>query len=65
MGFRFRKRISLGKFLHFNISKSGISTSIGRPGATVNLGKRTPEIAAGFPKVTISNPSLRAFPGAS
>src|ERR1700730_40661 len=48
MGFRFRKRISLGKFLHFNLSKLGVSTSIGRPGATVNLGKR--------PKLTVRIP---------
>jgi hypothetical protein len=48
MGFRFRKRISLGKILHFNLSKSGVSTSIGRPGATVNLGKR-PKLTVGIP----------------
>jgi hypothetical protein len=48
MGFRFRKRISLGKFLHFDLSKSGVSTSIGRPGATVNLGKR-PKLTVGIP----------------
>jgi hypothetical protein len=28
--FRFRKRISLGKFLHVNLSKSGASLSVGR-----------------------------------
>ncbi|MEI6598482.1 MAG: DUF4236 domain-containing protein [bacterium] len=35
--FRFRKIIPLGKFLRLNISKTGISTSIGRPGATLNI----------------------------
>jgi hypothetical protein len=49
MGFRFRKRISLGKFLHFNLSKSGASTSIGQPGATVNIGKRGVASTVGIP----------------
>ena len=35
--FRFRKIISLGKFARLNISKTGISTSVGRPGATLNI----------------------------
>jgi hypothetical protein len=26
MGFRFRKRISLGKFLHFNLSNKALSS---------------------------------------
>jgi hypothetical protein len=53
VGFRFRKRISFGKFLHFNLSKSGVSTSIGRPGATVNLGKR-PKLTVGIPGTGLS-----------
>ncbi len=35
--FRFRKIIPLGKFIRLNISKTGISTSVGRPGATLNI----------------------------
>ncbi|MBN8749504.1 MAG: DUF4236 domain-containing protein [Variovorax sp.] len=37
MGFRFRKRIKLMPGVHLNLSKSGVSTSVGRNGATVNL----------------------------
>jgi Protein of unknown function (DUF4236) len=37
MTFRFRKRIKLFPGVHINLSKSGISTSIGKPGATINL----------------------------
>jgi Protein of unknown function (DUF4236) len=38
--FRLGKRISLGKFLHVNLSKSGASLSVGRRGATVSIGRR-------------------------
>lgn len=37
MGFRFRKRIKLFPGIWFNLSKSGVSTSIGGKGVTVNL----------------------------
>jgi len=35
--FRFRRTISLGRFLRLNVSKTGASVSVGRPGATVNI----------------------------
>jgi len=35
--FRFRRTISLGRFLRLNVSKTGASVSVGRPGATVNV----------------------------
>lgn len=38
MGMRFRKSIKIGKYLRLNISKSGISASIGKQGATINVG---------------------------
>jgi hypothetical protein len=43
MGFRFRRRIKLLPGLWLNASKSGISTSVGHPGATINFkdGKTT------------------------
>ena len=42
MGFRFRRSIKLFPGLKVNVSKTGISESIGRPGATVNFrGDRT------------------------
>ena len=40
MAWRFRKRISLGKFLKFNLSKSGISTTVGVKGFSFNIGKK-------------------------
>lgn len=44
MGFRFRKIISVIPGVKVNLSKSGVSTSLGGHGATVNVGtsgKRT------------------------
>lgn len=44
MGFRFRKVISVLPGVKINLSKSGVSTSLGGKGATVNVGssgKRT------------------------
>lgn len=37
MGFRFQKRLRIFRGLTVNLSKSGASWSLGRPGATVNL----------------------------
>ncbi len=50
MGFRFRKIISVLPGVRLNLSKSGVSTSIGGHGATVNVGtsgKRT--VTLGIP----------------
>jgi hypothetical protein len=50
MGFRFRKIISVIPGVKVNLSKSGVSTSLGGHGATVNVGtsgKRT--ITLGIP----------------
>jgi hypothetical protein len=38
MGFRFRKIISVIPGVKINLSKSGVSTSLGGRGATVNVG---------------------------
>lgn len=40
MGIRFRKYITFGKLLRLNISKSGISTTIGVKGASINIGSK-------------------------
>ena len=37
MGFRFQKRIRIFKVLTLNLSKSGSSWTVGRPGASVNV----------------------------
>jgi len=47
--FRFRKVVSLGKFFKINISKTGVSASVGRPGATVNIKKDRVDGTVGLP----------------
>ncbi len=49
MGFRFRRSVQLFPGLRLNLSKSGVSTSIGRRGATLNLGPRGPRYTVGLP----------------
>ena len=49
MGFRFRKRIRIAPGVNINISKSGVSTSIGGKGATVNIGKKGIRSTVGIP----------------
>lgn len=38
MGFRFRRSIKVLPGVHLNLSKTGITASIGSPGATINIG---------------------------
>ncbi|UTC28868.1 hypothetical protein MARCHEWKA_03560 [Brevundimonas phage vB_BpoS-Marchewka] len=40
MGFRFRKSFRILPGLKFNLSKTGVSTSIGPRGFTTNVGRR-------------------------
>lgn len=40
MGWRFRKSFKLLPGLRFNVSKSGVSTSVGRAPFTMNIGSR-------------------------
>lgn len=47
--FRFRKVIPLGRFLRINVSKTGTSLSVGRPGATVNVRKDRVDGTVGVP----------------
>jgi hypothetical protein len=54
MGFRFRRRVSIFPGLRLNISKSGVSTSIGRRGATLNISKRGTRTTIGLPGSGIS-----------
>ena len=55
MGFRFRKRITLFPGVSVNLSRSGVSTSIGRPGSTLNVGgKRGVRVTVGIPGTGIS-----------
>ena len=54
MGFRFRRRIKLFPGLWLNVSKSGISTSVGGHGATVNFGKGKTTTTVGLPGTGMS-----------
>ena len=54
MGFRFRKRIKIIPGLWFNLSKSGISTSVGGKGLTVNIKDGHTKTTASIPGTGIS-----------
>jgi hypothetical protein len=54
MGFRFTKRIKIIPGIRVNLSKSGVSTSIGTKGASVNLGRRS-KLTVGLPGTGISH----------
>ena len=41
MGFRFRRTIRIGPFLRINLSKSGVSESVGHRGACLERRGRT------------------------
>ena len=54
MGFRFRKSIKLLPGIRLNLSKSGVSASIGRPGATINISERGNRGTVGIPGTGMS-----------
>jgi len=54
MGWRYRKRFSLGKALRINFSKSGISLGLGPPGANINCGRRGTRTSLGLPGTGLS-----------
>lgn len=49
MGFRFRKSVRLMPGVRLNLSKGGISTSLGGRGGSINIGKRGVRATAGIP----------------
>ncbi len=53
MGFRFQRRIGLAPGLRLNVSKSGLSVSVGERGARLTIG-RTPRITLGAPGTGLS-----------
>jgi len=53
-GFRFRKGINLFPGVRLNISKSGVSTSIGKKGATINLSPHGTTGSVGAPGTGLS-----------
>ncbi len=54
MALRFRRRVKLLPGVHLNISRSGISTSVGVPGASLTFGKRGTYMNTGLPGTGIS-----------
>ena len=52
--FRFRRTISLGRFLRWNVAKTGTSVSVGRPGATINVRKDRVDGTVGVPGTGLS-----------
>jgi hypothetical protein len=54
MGFRFQRRIRIGPGLRINLSKSGVSTSVGTKGAWFTAGPRGARTTAGIPGTGMS-----------
>ena len=54
MGWRFRKSIKIMPGVRINLSKTGVSTSLGGRGATVNVSKRGVRGTAGIPGTGLS-----------
>ena len=54
MGFRFRQALRIVPGLRLNLSKSGVSASLGVRGATLNLGKRGVRGTVGLPGSGVS-----------
>lgn len=52
--FRFRKTFSILPGVRINLSKTGVSSSIGGNGATVNVGKNGPMVTLGIPGTGLS-----------
>ena len=54
MGFRFQKRLSILPGVRINLSKGGVSTSLGPRGADVNIGRDGVTTNAGIPGTGLS-----------
>ncbi len=53
-GLRFQKRIKVAPGVRLNLSKSGVSTSLGGPGASLNIGKKGVKSTVGLPGTGLS-----------
>lgn len=54
MGLRYQKRISLGKFLRLNISKTGVGASLGVTGLRLSTGPSGTQFTLGLPGTGLS-----------
>jgi hypothetical protein len=64
MPFRFRKSFKIGKGLKINLSKSGVSTTVGGRGASLNFSKRGTRATVGVPGTGLSYSSQVTTPTA-
>lgn len=64
MGFRFQKRIKLLPGLTANLSRKGVSTSVGTTGARVTLGHGQQRTTVGVPGSGISHTAVNPSSGA-
>lgn len=55
MGFRFRRTIKIAPGIRLNLSKSGVTTSIGTRGARVTLGGGKRRYTVGLPGTGLSH----------
>lgn len=58
MAFRFRKSFKVAPGMRINLSKSGVSTSVGGKGITVNLSKRGTRVTTSLPGTGLSSSKL-------
>ena len=58
MAFRIRKSFKIAPGIRLNVSKSGLSTSVGGKGSTVNLSKRGTKVTNSIPGTGISTSKL-------
>lgn len=60
MGFRFQKRIKILPGVSVNLSKSGISTSVGVKGARVTMGNGKTRTTVGLPGTGLSHTTVQS-----
>lgn len=48
-GFRFRKSFNIAPGVKLNLSKGGLSTSVGKAGAILNIGRKGNKATVGLP----------------
>jgi len=58
MALRFRKSFKVAPGVRINLSKSGVSTSVGGKGITANLSKRGTRVTTGIPGSGLSASKL-------
>ena len=63
MAFRFQKRIKIAPGVRLNVSKSGVSTSLGGRGGTVNLNSKGVRTTVGIPGTGMSWSQQKGWTG--